>query len=554
MKKVFYLIAILIGMSACSTDLADIEDRIKKVENQSNDLSNKSKELAEEGEKLAKEGEDLKAENEKLKDDLEKLKDSLNIIEPKLLFMEFLSSDNPLQLVENVKCEIVGDSVVQALIQNEVSNKKLIPRFKFDGAEVTIGGVKAESGVTQIDFSKPLVLTVLTPQKKKDYRVYVNSSTGLATLWLETLGRANIQTSGEYLTANVKLVENAITRAPGDVVQATGYVMGVGTINTYWSEGRVMMGKNEYILRFNNALSFFSEPKGKGWGLIANLSDNTMLRNQTGYYMGKISKLDYTPRYHYVDLMLNGIYYGTYMLGDRLEISEGRVNVGKDGYLLSVGTPSGQTSFKTNKLEMPVTIFAPSSLSTDSYNYVYGYVTAAENALYASNFKDPSSGWQKYLDIDSFVDWYLINEIAKNDKSAFKSNCMMNLKKDGKLKMGPLWDFETAFNVKYPSTGFVVKNSSWYSRLFEDPAFVSKVKERFNFFYSHKSDIISDMNSNAQYLKYSIQENNNKWKVFSATSTSTPNTWTVYQNSVLSLETWLNTRIEWLKGQFDKMA
>lgn len=538
MKKVFYLIAILIGMSACSTDLTDIEDRIKKVEDQSKDLSNKSKELAEEGEKLAKEGEDLKAENEKLKDDLEKLKDSLSVIEPKLLFMEFLASDNPMQLVENVKCDIVGDSVVEGRILNTVTDKKLIPRFKFDGESVTIGETLVESGVTQIDFSKPVVLSVKTPKKTKNYRVYVNAYTGLATLWAETPNHVSI--GNAYVSVSVKLVENSVTRAPGDIVQAKGTIMVVGAYKK----------KNEFTLRFTNGTSFFSEPKGNAWGLLTNSSDRTMLRTQTGYYMGKISNLEYTPRYHYVDLMLNGIYSGTYMMGDRLEISEGRVNVGNNGYLLCVGAVNGKSSFTTSKLERPVSVLDPSNLSTEAFNYVSNFVTAAEKALYSTDFKDPSNGWQKYLDIDSFVDWYIINEIAKNSNGAFKVNCMMNLKRDGKLKMGPLWDFEAAFNDKYPASGFIVKNSNWYSRLFEDPAFVSKVKERFNFFYNHKQDIISEMNSNAQYLKYAVLENNNMWDVFPANS----NTWSVYSNTVLNLESWLNSRIEWLKGQFDNMA
>ena len=129
----------------------------------------------------------------------------------------------------------------------------------------------------------------------------------------------------------------------------------------------------------------------------------------------------------------------------------------------------------------------------------------------------------------------------------------MNLKKDGKLKMGPLWDFETAFNVKYPSTGFVVKNSSWYSRLFEDPAFVSKVKERFNFFYGQKEAIFREINDNAQYLRYAVVENENRWHTLYTYNWRNANIWGSYDNEVQFMKQWLNARLEWMKGIYDKM-
>ena len=103
----------------------------------------------------------------------------------------------------------------------------------------------------------------------------------------------------------------------------------------------------------------------------------------------------------------------------------------------------------------------PTSQPSAVVNYIINYVREAENALFSSNFTDENYGWQKYLDINSFADWYLINEIAKNTNGAFKLNCIMNLKRGGKLKMGPLWDFEEAFGNTSKSTsaeGFVIKN------------------------------------------------------------------------------------------------
>ena len=78
------------------------------------------------------------------------------------------------------------------------------------------------------------------------------------------------------------------------------------------------------------------KPKDKSWVLLANFADKTMLRNYLAFYMGRISNLDYTPRSHFVELMLNGRYNGTYQLCEKLKISGDRVNVGDDGFLMEI--------------------------------------------------------------------------------------------------------------------------------------------------------------------------------------------------------------------------
>ena len=159
------------------------------------------------------------------------------------------------------------------------------------------------------------------------------------------------------------------------------------------------------------------------------------------------------------------------------------------------------------------------------------------------------------MDENSFVDWYLINEIAKNSKGAFMTNCIMNYRRGGKLKMGPIWDFETAFGNagKTSSNGFVIKDVRWYKRLFQDPVFVAKVKERFDYFFNHQEDIIKNINESAQYLKYAIQEDNTKWDTFLPYKSSGADTWILYQGQVSSMKSWLTERMRWLKEQFDAM-
>lgn len=567
MKNFVLFLVALLCFSACKTDLSDIERRIEEIEKQGKELEEANKKLQEESEDLKRQGEELseearkrQEENEKIQQRLQELGDSLNTVEPFLLSMEFVASDNPYQLIETTPCTIIGDSAVECRILNITDDKRLIPRFTFQGSAVTINGVEAESGVTKFDFGGHVVLSVITAKKIKDYDVYVNAYTGLASAWVDVNGHANVANEYQYYGGTFKLLSDPMTG--GSNAKASVKIMGLSPIKWYYPDYAVstskdkLLAKNTYMLKFNNNISLFDDPIGMTWRLCPNNDDLTLLHNQTAFYMSKISNLDYTPRMHYVDFFLNKMYTGTYVMVERLEVSEKKVNVGNDGFILSIGSDERGSTFYTNYLERPVTVLAPGSPSAEAVTYASTFLKTAENALFSSNFTDVSTGWQKYMDIDSFVDWYLINEIAKNQDGAFTANCVMNLQRGGKLKMGPVWDFEEAFgNISKSSyTGFVVKNVKWYTRLFQDPAFVAKVKERFDYFYDHQQDIISEINTNAEYLKYAVMENDHRWNNFAAYKTSISDTWVLYGKAIGNMKTWLVARMSWLKQEFDAMA
>ncbi|MDR1072623.1 MAG: CotH kinase family protein, partial [Treponema sp.] len=125
-------------------------------------------------------------------------------------------------------------------------------------------------------------------------------------------------------------------------------------------------------------------------------------------------------------------------------------------------------------------------------------VQMAEDALYSDDFMNPETGYRKYLDVDSFIDWRLANEIAKNYEIRLLNRQYMYYD-HGKKKfcMGPLWDHDISFgnSSSYGSdttSGCMVdKNTTnasdwahgyewWHVRLLQDPRFVGKIKERWN--------------------------------------------------------------------------
>ena len=546
-KKAFFSLMVLACLFSCSSDQEEIEDRIAQLEKEGQTLKDKENELK-------KEGDQLQEDIDNSQGQIDDLNDKLDTAE--LLSFEFLSSENNMQLVEDAKCVILDGNIVDCWVSNIMSDKTLIPRFEYFGESLTLDGRNVESGKTVVDFSKPVTLVIKGKQKSVSYTVYVHSYTGLPLLWIETAGRADIIKSNWYYNAHLKLVEDVKTRAAGDVIETDMRIKGINPvyyISKIHSSGQ--MAKNDYVINLNSSMSLLDEAADTDWELSANRDDKTLIRSQVGLFMGSISNLDFTPKFHFVDLMLNGRYYGCYRLGDRLEVSSSRVNIGIDGYLLKVDESTTGIYMGYSTLEQPVSILAPSVMTGDSkYVYIRQFLNGAEEALFSTAFTTSQMGWQKYMDIDSFVDWYLINEIAKNNDAAFQHHCYMYKKNGEKLKMGPLWDFRNGFGAGEDNSvdGFVVKKAKWFDRLFQDPAFVAKVKDRFTYFYDHKSDIMKEIDENAQYLKYSARENNNKWEIYESYG-PTENGMKYFENEVSTMKKWLDSRMDWLKDEFSKM-
>ena len=635
MKKILFIVLVLLGLVACKEDLSEfynrleqraaankrIEDDINNLEKQNSNLENENANQALDNAAQAARNEEIKRWNEEqilrnaeqglLNDSMSHVVDSLlnakglyldqaNILkgkvdnqaqynadqaqrngqlrlmweelqqridsleklleertEPELLSMEFLIADNG-SLKKNVKCKIIGDSIIDCWLYGVSNDKVLKPRFTFEGTMVVIDGFEAESGKTEIDFTKPRTVAVATSSKNKYYTIYVHSFTGLPMMYIVTDGLREVTSKEDYVHATMLLTEDVRTRAAGDVVEASVNIKGRG--NSSWK-----FPKKPYRLKFDEKVSMLDMHKDKSWVLLPNYNDKSMLRNSLAFYMSKISNLDYTPEAHFIELIFNGKYKGTYQLCEKLKISNHRVAVGDDGFLIEIDSrapgESDSRYFQVPHLENVVNIKDPElEYSDEGFSYIRDFVIKADEALFGSKFTDPNVGWQAYLDMDSFVDWYLIQEIGKNLDGNFDTSCFMHLARGGKLMMGPMWDMDVAYgNIDqanqscYRPTGFHIKNVQWYSRLFRDPAFVARVKERFNYFYRHQNDILANVNADAQYLKYSAQENNDVWGVLNVKTWPNYNIWGSYQNEVQDLKEWFVTRMEWLKTQFDAM-
>lgn len=468
--------------------------------------------------------------------------------------ISFLAKENPQALISDIECSIIGDSVIECLIPHIMESKMLIPTFEITGGKMLSNGEEVISGETVLDCTQPLNIRIEGSDSSLSFVLKVRSFTGLPVVYINTENGVAITSKDDYVKGNIRIVEDIETRASGDIFESAMKIKGRG--NSTWG-----LPKKPYKIKFDEKTSLLGEPADKEWVLLANYTDKTSLRNETAFNMGRMSNLDYTNRTHYVEVILNGVYNGTYQLGEQLKIAKHRVNVGDDGYLLEIDAKAAaeDITFRVAHIGQPINIKDPDvEIDSEAYNYVVQYLQETDAALFGENFTDATNGYAKYLDVDSFVEWYLINEISKNNDACFFTSCYMNLARDGKLKMGPLWDFDIAFgNVNYNGCdkpeGFWIKPVAWYARLFQDPSFVQKVKERFAYFYDNREEIYEEINANADYLKYSIIENNNKWKTLYVYTWPNNTIWGSYENEVQSMKIWLEKRFQWLNEQFALM-
>ena len=378
--------------------------------------------------------------------------------------------------------------------------------------------------------------------------------TGLPIIYVNTNGVA-IDSKEDYVEGVASIIggENY-----PDLVEAEMKIKGRGN-STWWQGG--VWGKKPYQIKFDDKTEVLNIPKDKKWVLLAELSDKSLIRNKISREMGDISRFDYVPKAEYVELFINDQHAGTYLIGQKVEESKNRVNVGDKGYLIEIDqtnrideddvyfTTDGWSKFPSNLFN----IKEPSlELNSSEYNLIKNHIINFEEALFGDNFTDADLGYRAFIDLDSFIDWYLINEICKNQDAATYSSIYFNYIPGEKIKMGPLWDFDLAYgnvdysNATYPE-GFHIKSNPWYKRMFEDPYFNSLVKDRFLYYETNLDMLLNKIDLIEKYLEKSQQKNFEIWPILGQYVWPNPVYYDTHHEEVEHLKDWIKERMTWLK-------
>jgi hypothetical protein len=388
---------------------------------------------------------------------------------------------------------------------------------------------------------------------------FVPATINLPIIRIETENHAPIVSKEEYINAQFKIEAN--TADPAWNFEAPTQIRGRG--NSTW----YLHPKKPYKIKLLTKTSLMGMPADKEWVLLANYSDKTLLRNTVAMELSNRFGLPYAPRSRAVEVFLNGEYEGAYQLMENIKISTSRVNIPKltsadiagdavtGGYLLEIDQRRDGTIIYDTAHGLPIVVQDPDPIASEQWTYISSYLQQTEDAIYSESFADPSTGYEQFINSQTFIDWYLVNEIFKNQDAKFFSSIWMYKERGGKLSLGPVWDFDLgAGNVDYDvtddPTGWWVREGPWISRLFEDPAFEARVQARWQELKAGQIDtIFVFIDQNAAALDQSQKNNFQRWPILNVYVWPNPVITGSYEGEVSQLKQWLTTRIAWMDSQ-----
>lgn len=281
-----------------------------------------------------------------------------------------------------------------------------------------------------------------------------------------------------------------------------------GRGNSSWGQ----FPKHSYTLKLNKKTKLLGMDESKSWVLVSNYTDKTLIRNQYVEYLGRnvFNKMMWNPHFEQVELYINDEYLGTYLFGQKIKLEKSRINIDKQGFLVEINRREDEAfNFRTTH-DVSISLKEPDEATKADQIRIRKIIQTAEDALFSKDYKDPVKGYAAYFDLDSLIDWYIINEYSKNVDSAwFSSIYLFYDPKDGKLHFGPLWDYDLSFgNINYndcdKTKGYYIQvRGVWFARLFTDPAFCQKVKNRWN---QKKSVVLKSIDTEIDKLYKNVKE------------------------------------------------
>jgi subtilisin-like proprotein convertase family protein len=337
--------------------------------------------------------------------------------------------------------------------------------------------------------------------------------------------------------------------------------------------------------------SLLGMPKESDWILSASYSDKSLLNNFMTYDLAR-SLGWYAPRCQHVELVINGEYQGVYVLMEKIKRDNNRVDIAKlqptdiagdeltGGYIVKIdkGTGNGGGGWTSNYAPDTningQTIFYQYDYPSDvnivpqQEAYIQSYIDSFETALAGPNFRDTAVGYPHYIDVNSFVDYFLLNEISRN-VDGYRLSTYLYKQKDsdgGKIVIGPCWDYDIAWgNADYclgndptgwaidfaePCSGDYWQIPFWWDRLFQDTTFQNRVRCRWEELKQTALSVTYLHNfcdSMETYLTEGAGRNFVTWPILGTYVWPNPGPIpTSYPGEIAELKNWITLRSAWM--------
>lgn len=338
----------------------------------------------------------------------------------------------------------------------------------------------------------PILYIVDSEGSMTSYPVVTRRQTyDIPTLFLTTDMGAEITSKYEYVSGNF-------------ILDGTTYEIGIrGRGNTSWR----YYTQKSYLLKFDDRVSFFGMIPSEKWVLVSTYRDPSLIRNCVAMDIAAcMDHLEYTPEQIPVDVYLNGEYLGVYTFSEKIDVDLQKINMfsGEDyqppadsedmdlAFFLECGGDLMRPHVYSQEYFMtahsPKMFFQYPVLDkpyTDEFYYVYNYMNELDRALVRG------TGYEEYIDMDSWVDWFIVMELTNNTDSAFWRSSFLYRRPGEKVMLGPVWDFDMAFgNFEYDNKSYAywataeqvydLAQNHYMSYLYRSDDFMLAVQERWD--------------------------------------------------------------------------
>ncbi len=327
-------------------------------------------------------------------------------------------------------------------------------------------------------------------------------------------------------------------------------------------------------------VSLLGMPEENDWVLYAPYTDKSMIRDVLTYTLDA-SLGHYSPRCRYVELFVNSSYEGVYVLMEKIKRNKNRVDIAKltttdnsgedltGGYIIKIDktTGGGGDGWNSDYFNSVGKTFYqydyPKSkeITSTQKSYIQNYVRSMEKALYQGQYSG-TGNYHEFLNDSSFIDFMIINELAKN-VDGYRLSSYLYKGKNDLMNCGPIWDFNLTYGnadyyYGYMSTGFQYQanlgadywqNPFWWNKLMQDQTYIKNLKKRWVFLRQKE---LSDQRINfvtdslVSLLDEAQVRNYQRWPILGIYIWPNYYIGNSYSSEIIWMKSWITSRLAFL--------
>ena len=397
------------------------------------------------------------------------------------------------------------------------------------------------------------------PSRKLDMENELQRRQNIPVVYIDTGGKG-IYDKENYVKGTITIKDPE--KLYGDVEEFSA-PMGIrGRGNSTWS-----FPKKPWKVKLDSKASIFGMGADKEWCLLANYADRTLIRNILAMKLSEICGFAWTPHMYSVHVYLNNKYQGVYTLCEHKKVHKDRVDIDLDAgdVYLEIEQQQDETTCWWTGMGVPMMFSDPEEPSSELLAEIKKWFNDFEASLYSKDIADPKKGYAAYIDVDSFIDYYIVQELAKNTDGNLRKSSFITKKKGQKMEMYHLWDFDLTFGnsggLLHDPEGFFIKDfnpswqigDNWFNRMMTDPAFVERLQARWNELYPQLQSMVDFIDEQASILDKAQKENFKVWSIWESVDWVDCPSLGSYEKEVAFLKEFYSERLEWMNTALNKL-